>query len=50
MASGDDFSVSPCCITYNVDAFCASTDADRVLGIDRVYEKKLIDIGEGIMI
>ena len=50
VASGEGFFETPCCIDCSVEEYCAFPDADRVLEVDRVYEKKLVDIGEGVLI
>ena len=35
----------PCCIDCGVEKYCAFPNADRVFGVNRVYGKKLMDIG-----
>ena len=50
VASEEDFFDAPRCIDCSIEEYCAFPNADRVLEVDRVYEKKLIDIGEGVMI
>ena len=50
VASEEGFFDTPCCIDCEIEKYCAFDNADRVLGVDRVYKKRLINIGEGIVI
>ena len=50
VASGEGFFETPCCIDCEIEEYCAFDNADRVLGVESVYEKRMIDIGEGIVI
>ena len=42
VASEEDFFETPCCIDCEIERYCAFDSADRVFGVDRVYEKKLV--------
>ena len=44
-----DFFDTPFWIDCEIDDYCAFPGAYSILGVDRVYEKKLVDVGGGIM-
>ena len=50
VASREDFFDTPYKIDCGVEKYCAFTGANMVLGIYEVYKKRLINVGEGIMI
>lgn len=50
IVSEPEFFAAPCNIDCEVDVYCAFPGADKVFDTEKVYEKKLTDIGGGIMI
>lgn len=50
VTSVDEFFITPCCINCSVEEHCLFSDANRILGMKRMYEKELVDMEEKILI
>ena len=49
IASGEGFFEILCCIDCDVEEYFALWKAEGVLEVESVYEKKLVDIEEGLL-